>query len=496
MKSLQIFNVRLGFASNSSSTHSLIFIRDKKIKDHLVCGHNFFVDGFFLTSKEAKIAYLAIMLKSALQNVMCEDYSEIVTESLVGTNIFSERKHGEDLGIDHASIYAFPLTSDGTAINKAFFEDFKAFWLQPGLAVFGDGDNSHIDPDVLALVDKEPTFSIDSPQDTKSKFLVARKDEKLGYWSIFNKQSGAKVRMSFEQAGKNVDVDKSTYPELVDLNITDFCDEGCAYCYKDSTTQGQHAEIDNIEGIVDVLAKMEVFEVALGGGDVMAHPRFLDIIKGLSINGIIPNFTTKNIRWLTDIELYTPIFEHIGSFAYSVTKERDVHALAALLSVNNLPFEKAAIQVIIGADPYNNSLKRILAAADIHGFSVTLLGFKTTGRGKAFSDKKKLDGRKNNWIDIVNGLLVDGRLPSLGVDTLLAKQYEAEIAEMVPDVLYQTEEGKFSCYIDAVDMTIGASSYVDHSEMSRLGFVGSTSIYEQDKLEARVEEVAAIYEKF
>lgn len=45
-----------------------------------------------------------------------------------------------------------------------------------------------------------------------------------------------------------------SYPELIDLKITNQCDHGCNFCYMDSNMQGKHADINFLKkSLVDCL---------------------------------------------------------------------------------------------------------------------------------------------------------------------------------------------------------------------------------------------------
>ena len=63
-----IYNVRLGFATNSSSTHSIIFTTDK-IKSRIPKDGYFGWEFFTLAKKSEKKAYLATILYTHLHYV-------------------------------------------------------------------------------------------------------------------------------------------------------------------------------------------------------------------------------------------------------------------------------------------------------------------------------------------------------------------------------------------------------------------------------------------
>jgi hypothetical protein len=90
--------------------------------------------------------------------------------------------------------------------------------------------------------------------------------------------------------------------DLVDIQTTSrtFYANGFAThnCYQGSTRAGKHASLEAVVSYIQELAKLDVFEIAYGGGEPTLHPNFKDIILETKQAGITPNFTTKNVKWL------------------------------------------------------------------------------------------------------------------------------------------------------------------------------------------------------
>lgn len=82
------------------------------------------------------------------------------------------------------------------------------------------------------------------------------------------------------------------YPESVDMKITDYCDAGCGYCHENSTTKGRHAKFEDIKTLVEGLP--EGVELAIGGGNPLAHPEINTICKYMCGKGLIPNITVNH----------------------------------------------------------------------------------------------------------------------------------------------------------------------------------------------------------
>lgn len=243
-------------------------------------------------------------------------------------------------------------------------------------------------------------------------------------------------------------------------------------CYQGSTRQGQHAPFDVFDNLARALKELRVFECALGGGETTAHPRFVDILRAFRKQGVIPNFTTYSLAWLKDPKVWIPIIREAGSFAVSCDCAAKVLKLAERLKQNGLlirrqgfvPDERAvancrvSVQYVLGTSTVAE-LEALLRAADQCALQVTLLGYKQDGRGSQYTPHPT----EGVW-EMVTRLRDEGDLPSLAIDTALAAEWLPHLQEAgIPSWMYHVEEGRFSCYIDAVASTIAPASYGDRS---------------------------------
>lgn len=461
---MRIHNVRLGFATNSSSTHSIIFLKPGQRPEDSVSGGEFGWDFWTAASQASKRQYVALHLYDALRRQLSGEVALAVVESWVKDfertpeGDYSYNGSGPAGYVDHQSVYVLPRAWDGQGVDKAFFDEFMRFFMRDDVAILGGNDNtdeSHplADSDFVLALEREG-----------SDEYVARKDDKGNYWTLFDRGSGAKIRFSFEDPASQREVTKASAPELVDLKITDFCPYGCAFCYQGSTHAGKHGDTQAIASAAYALGKMRVFEVAIGGGEPTMHPKFVEILETFRRQGIVPNFTTKNLAWLRDATAWTKITKVIGGFAYSVDKAEDVRKLAVLLETNGIPESLASIQYVMGSSSLYGMTEIVRACADA-GIRLTLLGYKTTGRGSSFKPEK-YDG----WLDEIVRLRDKERVyVNIGVDTALAAESKDALgAAGIHPKLYATREGAFSMYLDAVEMKVGPSSYVSDLAMRRV----------------------------
>lgn len=461
---MKIHNIRMGLATNSSSTHSLIFMSPANYKNTSTDEYGDFGWSFFTAAnKTSKENYLGYTLMSNLEQVMGKQNAAVIMASLFpsrGKDFANQLDHG-GYGIDHQSRMTLPVNWNGKGIDLEFFRAFRDYILKNPIAILGGNDNDdHAHP----LAGSGVHVDMGLPEDYgygESAGLVARQDG--DHWVVFNRNSGAKVRLSFSsKTGKIAEANKGKAPELVDIKITDYCPFGCPFCYQGSTTEGVHADRYKITGLAYVLADMKVFEVAIGGGEPTLHPHFIEILDSFRTQKIVPNFTTKNLAWMNDDKLRPQILDLCGSFAYSVHDRADVAKLNALLEKYKLEnhwsygHSKASVQYVLesGGDLYG-----VLDEAKKHYTRVTLLGFKTTGFGKDFPTVPE------DWIETVKKVQGENGWLNLGVDTAIIQKYGSKIKDdlKVREELMTAEEGKFSMYIDAVSQRMAPSSYCDES---------------------------------
>jgi hypothetical protein len=438
---MQLFNVRYGLATNSSSSHSLIF--KEGMTDRGV-GGEFGWDNFVLASPLAKRHYAALTLMYSL----CSDGMDFEKARLIIIDWTSVDISKSDY-IDHQSVMRLPCTYNTNSTDHEFFNAFQAFLLKNNLAILGGNDNEE------SRWKPEGDFELPLPTDLSYRY-VCRRDR--DYWSIFSPETGSKIRFSFNDL--TVKPTKATMPELVDIKITDFCPFDCPYCYQGSTISGTHAEREYVERLLYTLSEGKVFEVAIGGGEPTLHPEFVSFLRYARNYGIAPNFTTRNLSWLRDEERRSEILKYAGAFAVSVDNSDQVKKLDALLTTYGVDNNRTNLHIVMGTTGKTN-LRDMLKVANERNLRVTLLGWKNTHRGSTY---KMLD--YSWWLDAVIEMIKAHKCPSLSIDTVLAAQSVGKLkAAGIPDYSYHIEDGTFSAYVDAVAKKLGPSSYSGNEVM-------------------------------
>ena len=461
---MKVHNVRLGLATNSSSTHSIVILDDGvKAKTDWDNSH-YGWDHFTLADKKNKDMYLAHTLYASLYHIVGRDIAYSVARDWGSDGT----KFDDYCAIDHQSVMALPLDWDAKGVDKKFFDDFKNFVARDDVAILGGNDNDDYGHPLLNNSSNTNHFGL--PLETSNEHMVCRKDDTYDYWTIFNRQNGNKTRISFGKP-EDFQVVRSEAPDLVDIKITDYCPFGCKFCYQDSTPQGKHAHMNVIKSVASALGQLKTFEVALGGGEPTLHPNFIEILEEFRSNNIVPNFTTKSTAWLDNKEQRAKILELAGAFAYSVENADQAQEILNKIEAHDIDLDrdwnnkKLVFHYVMGVGT-EEDFKGVLNVAKQHGIPVTLLGYKTNGRGSAFSPKNN-----GKWLEHIAELKKSWSCPTIGIDTKLAQDCEQELkASGISDKLYHTEEGKFSAYIDAVNGLMGPSSYCPAEDMEMLVF--------------------------
>lgn len=462
---MKIFNIRLGFATNSSSSHSIILVKNpENYSSSGTDRDGYGWDNFTLKHKDEKLHYFASQLVSALgYGEEPTEEQKLLLKEITGYS-YDEVKNSY---VDHQSVWHTSLNIN----EKENLKNKADFLSNPNVIILGGNDNSDGHPDY------------DANLETDIGSVKIKKDGDYTIW--FNKENGSKIRFSENQNA--LEYTKSNTPELVDVKLTDYCSFGCSECYQGSTTKGKHGLTKDIKKVIDALATMQTFEIAFGGGEPTQHPDFLEIINYCFTKGIIPNFTTRNIDFLLD-EKNTLTLSQCGGIACSITDSKELDDLnnkieKAIEKNYNLwrVKEKINIQHVVGTCSYEE-LKQLLLKSASYGFRVTLLSFKDDNRGIKFRKNKKLNVNipvydDNSWIKAIKESIecisdlqklkeYGIEIPydttiKIGIDTQLAERGNQQLQKElnVAKELFTLEEGKFSCYFDCVENELAKSSY-------------------------------------
>lgn len=169
------------------------------------------------------------------------------------------------------------------------------------------------------------------------------KDNK--FVEIFNPENGFYLRSGIineNGVDTNIDSFMRNYPNLIDVGIMGYCENGykghCissgTQCYQNGLyLKKKNMLLDDYKRIVDE-SKNKVFSFALGGrGDPNKHENFEEILKYTRENNVIPNYTTSGYNLDEKEVLLTK--EYCGAVAVSWYRQNHtINAIDKFLSYN------------------------------------------------------------------------------------------------------------------------------------------------------------------
>lgn len=466
---LFLHNWRIGPATNSSSVHSIVLLKDPPpptLRDSQEAeAQEFGWSSWVAVSPEAKLAWIGQGLKEQFAMLPAEAAAR-ATEALMAEVLECLAQTGvsvptpqilPDGYVDHDGRLDIPHPRWGS-VFKELQRQFYAFLLDPRVVVVGGNDNDPLGPENAGLpvwlephvaeplraLFEERAEGVFDPQ----KNAPLRYDVRDGYFSAF-RYGVMRFRMATEPGPEIV---RSEVPELVDLSVGNWCAQGCRYCYRGSTTEGGWASLQVLQGIQRALASLGTFELALGGGEPMAHPELPRLLQQSNTGGLRLNITTRNLNWFKRPHPeWNALNDKIAAFGFSVDTVKQAQAAIAAFGAANI-LHKLNLQVVVGAVA-PETIQAIVQVARSGHARVTLLGYKTTGFGGNVRRKPAPAPET-----------VLSSTPHVGIDTVLAQEWAPWLRENAWSGSYRMREGAFSCFIDGEKLRLYRSSFDTASE--------------------------------
>jgi hypothetical protein len=459
---MKIHNVRAGFATNSSSSHSIVMLAPgTSERDDEYSRFEYGWEQFTLSDATSKTAYLAVQLRQALESQNIPTHTAVqLVNSWLGTSY--DEPQLEAGYVDHQSSWS--LFQGPLGLNPEFVQAYHEWLLKQDVVILGGNDNSDGQTPPAHSYENNLTQLVHTHGDN----IRVRKDG--AYWVLFDAvRTGNKIRFSFDdEAPAYV---KSATPELVDIKLSNWCGYGCEFCYQGSTKQGAHADWLHVNSVLESLADLGVFEVAFGGGEPTHYPHFAQAIRRAAELGITPNFTTFGVDWLQNVDLVQAVQAHVSAIGVSVQTAKDLNKVRKIDQAlnQNKGWDDGKVHVtpqhVVGS-VHMGELSTLMETSWVEGFDMLLLGYKQTGFGAQFTphDCEGLDTLLRLQMDRTHKPRWGAKFRSLGVDTAFVQNFESVLQDLqIPHVLITNSEGAFSWYVDCVTQSQGPSSYMpDH----------------------------------
>lgn len=451
MKTIYLKNFRKGFATNSSSTHSLIYRnKDEMFNDLNIFELNFYdrFDNTIAASREAKIKYIAtdIFYNKKLFDLMCALYPEMKKYSELAEK---QRKGTYDEHIFGMYTRGRLYFSNSTEL-EATLDYLRNVIEDDDIIIVGGSDEQDFVYSTTENHEKVPEPDSIDIGVNKGRSVVKNGNYWVGYGYH------GKIRFKTEK-GDCI----PSYPELCDIRITNKCNNGCKFCYMDSTMSGKHADIDVLKKIIDGLSTSyfdhysKRVEFAVGGGNILLYPHLEELFHYMKEKGHIIN-TTINAKdcekVISDENLYRIFRYYVSGIGISVSEESDLDYLVKFREAfTGKDYKHVMIHMIpemLGVKKTRNLVSKL---QDIKYYSVLFLGYKTNGRG--------ISQEYHNFTDDDLKTLFN-EMYCISIDTTFAKKYYHWLKDnFETDYTLTLNEGEYSMYIDGVEEVAYKSSY-------------------------------------
>lgn len=482
MKILRIKNRRNSLATNSSSTHSVVYKNKDQVFEDLGIFDNNYYDRCTETiaaSREAKIRYIYanIFRHDELVEMMAERYPEMKEYFPLAKNhieiycneekrkeIYEHRDEDDYWDLwDELNSYMFGEHSRGALYNsnelQLSYEYLCNIIDSPDIVIVGGSDENDFVSDTIEgcqKLSKNYSYLKNITEKVKNGNYY------ILYGEMYNRKE--KLRLQVDSIPEMI----PQYPELVDIKITDACEHACPFCYMGSTAKGKHASLYDICDILSLFKTKTEF--AIGGGNVLLHPFFSNIVKYISADGHIANITIRYDDAETiesNNEIKEAIKSYVSGIGLSVQKSEDVEVASEFIKEMLEMGKHVSLHVIpemIGVDETMSILNKIkeinneLIAQNwlANTCKVLFLGLKQSGRAKNMEHKLLTADELTEMAKVIGY--------QFNVDTAFINTYDEWFKEVFngDDEYFLTRhEGEYSMFIDAVKMQAFTSSYKD-----------------------------------
>lgn len=235
------------------------------------------------------------------------------------------------------------------------------------------------------------------------------------------------------------------FPESIDVKITNRCDMNCVYCHEGSVANGKHGDLKALLKALENLP--QGVELAIGGGNPLAHPNLEEFLIWSKSKGWIVNLTVKQshfeqeqckLKRLTDTKMIYGLGVSIDNLNFDINTRTD--------------FPNLVYHVICGLHP----IEFLDCLLERNG-KVLVLGIKNFGRGANIFYDPSIKINLNKWSRMLGKFLNKGTLSfdNLAIEQLDIKRFFTTSGW---EEFYMGDDFTFSMYIDAIEQTFAKTS--------------------------------------
>ncbi len=258
------------------------------------------------------------------------------------------------------------------------------------------------------------------------------------YVTLFS--DGTKVRFNKENYMR------ANRPESIDINISNKCDNGCAFCYQKCTSDGVVA--DFASPLFDSIPPYT--EIALNGNGIFDNNKFDAFLLKMSRQKVICNLTVHIndfIQYCSDLHYYV---DHgwIHGIGVSINEPIGDGVISYLKQFPNL-----IVHVVAGIVPWETLVK-----LSNNGLKLLVLGYKDYGRGTTYLENHNVRANIDQLKDRIGYLYKHFKVVSF--DNLALEQLDirSTVDEDTWNSSYFGEDGTATFYLDMVEYTYAKNS--------------------------------------
>lgn len=270
---------------------------------------------------------------------------------------------------------------------------------------------------------------------------------KNGNYQVTIYDNGTKIREN------DLDHFEASFPECMDVKITDYCDLNCPYCHENSSTRGKHGDILS----PSFLNTLHPFtEIAIGGGNPLSHPHLVEFLEYLKNKNIIANITVNQNHFIKSQKLIRDLVDKklVRGIGVSLSSNSVTPELISLLC----EYENLVIHVINGVVSIDQ-LQKLYGK----GLKLLILGYKNFRKGIDFYELG-LNNIENKKLDLsINLMKVLLGFDVVSFDNLAINQLN--VKDYMPsekwNEFYMGDDGQFTMYMDLVEHKFARCSISD-----------------------------------
>lgn len=264
------------------------------------------------------------------------------------------------------------------------------------------------------------------------------------YTVLFDLENGTKIRIN------NLDNLTPAFPENIDIKITNSCNMMCQQCHENSIPDGTHGNILNAK-FFNTLHPYT--ELAIGGGNPLAHPDLEEFLIKCRDKHLIPNLTVHQVHFMENLKQLRHFRDEKLIYGLGVSVTTVTPELIEALH----EFPNAIVHIIAGI-----ATEDVITKLAHNNLKILILGYKLLRRGKEFYEKNNttVDFLIQYMYDILPEMISNEWFNTVSFDNLAIKQLNPKrfLTEEQYNEFYMGNDGDFTFYIDLVNEVFSISS--------------------------------------